>query len=94
MTASAQTVGPMRVTTAIEAPRLEVAAGIGMTEFQKDVPSNPEFHSFGLSLSGGANLGKYVAVVGEANRFINHDHMVSNPVRDLLAGVRIQSQSR
>jgi hypothetical protein len=90
--ASAQTTGPMRVTTEIETSPAEFTAAVLWTEFQKDVPTHPEFPTFGFSLAISGNLNPYVGLVGEGGRFANYDHAVLNPVNDLFVGVRVQSR--
>lgn len=90
--ASAQTAGPMRVTTEIETPPAEVTAGVAMTLFQKDIPAQPEFGSLGVSLSISGNLGPYIGMVANVDRFASSENGVDDSVQDFLAGLRVQSR--
>lgn len=101
--AAAQSVGPIRVTREIETPAAEATAAVMMASFQKDRGQQREFPDGGWSLSAGANLGPWVAIVGEADGYANYytapasrpgygAQEAVNHVHDFLAGPRIQSR--
>ena len=101
--ASAQTDGPMHVTTEIEVSAVEASAAVMMADFQKDRREQKEFPDFGWSLSLGANLGAWVALVGEVDGYANYyTAPAANPrfgaqgainhVHDFLAGPRGHSR--
>jgi hypothetical protein len=101
--ASAQTAGPMRVTQEIETSRVEATAAVLTADFLRDRGYQNEFPHFGWSLSLGANLGPWFAIVGEADGYAaNYDVPDTRPgygaraavdhVHDLLAGPRVHSR--
>ena len=101
--AAAQTTGPVRITQGIESSPWEATAAVLFADFRKDHGEQKTFPDFGWSLSVGANVGAWVALVGEADGYANgYDvpdsrpgygaHAAVNKVYSFLAGPRIHSR--